>query len=649
MYKFINSPWRCWDRMSLPSILNAEDNLIVRVALRNRRNHYYQCEFRWDALYRLGPNDFDGSYAQISLRFGEVKWSFEASNIDDRTYILVRKLDGNADEVEIRLETFFRNERDGEVVSREEEVIARNQNRAWKIFAVSPSAHREGTTITAPLNRPFFAIIQAAGDAGIRLENRSEKERISANASTPLTSEEKKTAELIASSRKKYLEKFSNVPKEIWWAYAGVPYVTGWNMIWADDREEPIEVCSRDWCVHGNYGSWVLFNWDTFLLAASAADYDTRLAHQILRPQFAMQTSDGLIPGIASPLGISADRAMPPVASFGIWKTYLRSKDSSFINDYYEPLRRYHEWWRLNRDGNKDGLLEWGSNPVKPAHPQWQAHTLWASRYETGMDNHPMWDDVRFNTLTHTQEQNDAGLSALYALDAKCLSKMASILGRKNEAEKYFAESIEMANLIDKNLWNDDVELWLSRGWDGKWNYRAAPTCFYPMFLDNIADKNVEAAIQKHLLNPKRFGGKYAIPVSPRDDPAYPEQYYVRGRIWPAQVLLVHSALREKGKESAAEQIARSALETMRNDWLMEGHLHENYNADTADAHDTKESDPVYSFGLMLPLIAWFHLHDFTIDSNNINASLSSLGHHLDKDGALIKIVEPLNFMEPLY
>lgn len=640
--------WRCWERTTLAGLLNGPQGLLVRAALFDARTRVYQSEFRWPALVRLGPNDFAGRYAQVTLRFGDLHWSFEAATPRDagagdrRTLLLVRPLDpGAARHVQLRLETLFLREADGQVVSREREVVARRGSQAWRVFSPSPAAQRSGTTIIAPLRRPFACVIEPLPEGGRRLETRDALEHRPADADAPLTPDERDIIAAVQHARADYLAQFARVPPEFWWIYAAIVYGIGWNTIWAADRREPLQVCSRDWCVHGNYGAWVLFNWDTFLLVPAAGDYDAGLAHQILRPQLSVQTADGLVPGIASPLGVSADRGMPPVAGLGVWKTYLRTRDRSFVDEYYEPLCRYHDWWRRRRDGNGDGLLEWGSDPVPAAHPQWQAHTVWASRYETGMDNHPTWDEVRFNPTTHTQEQSDVGLNALHAADALCLARMADLLGRPADAERFRLEAHRTGELIERHLWNDEVGLWLCRDWNGDWCRRASPCCFYPLLLPTTDPQRVARAVREHLRSPKRFGGRYVLPVSPRDDPAYGEQYYVRGRIWPAQTLLVHWALREAGREADAAWLARGCVETFRDEWLREGHLHENYHAETADGDDTPESDPLYSFGVMLPQAAWNHLRDVRIDGRETRGTLEAFDGHLDTDGSLRRAVDP--------
>lgn len=637
------NPWRCWERTTLAGVLNGPDGLLVRVAMENRQRGAYQCEFRWPALVRIGPNDFHGRYAQVLLRFEEVVWSFEVANVGPRTLLCVRPADPAAARgVRLRLETLYADPRAGAIVTREENVFAVGDERTWRVASLSPTAQRVGSSIVAPLERPFFATIEPAGrEAAYRLEQRDVHERRAADPTTPLTEAEREAARQLRTARAEFLARFDRVPAELWWMYAAIPYAIGWNIIWAAERREPVNVSSRDWCVHGNYGQWVLFNWDTFLLVPAAAEYDVELAHQMVRPEFDVQTPEGLIPGIYCTLGYTADRAMPPVASLACYKAYQRSGDERFVRDYYEPLTRYHEWFRRNRDVAGDGLLAWGSNPAKVAHPQWHAHSHWAARYEAGMDNHPMWDDVPFDERTHTLRQYDVGLTALHALDARILAQMARMLGASDDAERFEQRAAQVTRQIEARLWDDATGLWLSRNFDGRFCPRAAPTCFYPIALD-VDRGHVERAIREHLFEPRRFGGRYGLSVCPKDDPAYDEQYYVRGRIWPPQTYLTHVALREAGREDDAARLARVVVGTMRQEWLDEGHLHETLNAETADGDDTAESDPLYSFGILLPLVGWSQLHDWTIDGRELRHGPELLADFHDRDGVLRRRIEPL-------
>lgn len=99
---------------------------------------------------------------------------------------------------------------------------------------------------------------------------------------------------------------------------------------------------------------------------------------------------------------------------------------------------------------------------------------------------------------------------------------------------------------------------------------------------------------------------------------------------------------REAGQEEAAAELARGCLATLTDEWVEEGHLHENYHAETADGDDTPESDPLYSFGTMLPMTMWNHLRDKRLDGSPVEAPLEVFAEFLDRDGELRRRIDPL-------
>ena len=89
-----------------------------------------------------------------------------------------------------------------------------------------------------------------------------------------------------------------------------------------------------------------------------------------------------------------------------------------------------------HRDGNCDGLLEWGSDPYELVSKLgYEANNMKAAMYESGLDNSPMYDGVKYNEKSNTMELIDVGLNALYALDCWALMEIASILERKDDGE----------------------------------------------------------------------------------------------------------------------------------------------------------------------------------------------------------------------
>jgi glycogen debranching enzyme len=95
------------------------------------------------------------------------------------------------------------------------------------------------------------------------------------------------------------------------------------------------------------------------------------------------------------------------------------------------------------------------------------------------------------------------------------------------------------------------------------------------------------------------------MPSISRDDPAYPEQDYWRGRIWAPMNFLVYLGLRRYDLPKARADLAEKSRQLLLNEWLAHGHVHENYNADTGEGCDKPNSDRFYHWGALLGIIAF--------------------------------------------
>jgi glycogen debranching enzyme len=109
--------------------------------------------------------------------------------------------------------------------------------------------------------------------------------------------------------------------------------------------------------------------------------------------------------------------------------------------------------------------------------------------------------------------------------------------------------------------------------------------------------------VNEHLLNPKEFWGEWVIPSIARSDPAFRDQNYWRGRIWGPMNYLVYLGLRNYDQPSARKQLAKKSLALFNQEWTLNGHVHENYNAITGMGDDVSSSDRFYHWGALLGLI----------------------------------------------
>lgn len=385
-----------------------------------------------------------------------------------------------------------------------------------------------------------------------------------------------------------------------------------WNTIWQPRVKRVMTPVSRNWCLHDdNFGDYILFPWDTFLASLLAARRSKSLAYDNVRALLGEVTDRGLFPNLGAGAGSSRDRSNPPVGAYCVWKHYEAFGDRDFLEEVYPALKRWHDWWFTARDGNGDGLLEWGSDDIENLGPAWwKPHCAQAAKWESGMDNSPMYDEVPFNDAANTLELADVALNSLYTQDCASLADIAEVLGHTDDANTLRAEYETMKAAINDSLWDEDNGIYDNRLWSGAFVGRYSPTCFYPLYAGVASQEQARRCVEEHLLNEEEFWGEWVIPAISRRDKEFPVQKYMRGRVWPPMNFLVYTGLRRYGFHNIADELARKSEKLFMNEWREKGHVHENYNAITGDGDDVHpadpegSSDPIYTWGGLLALIA---------------------------------------------
>jgi putative isomerase len=318
------------------------------------------------------------------------------------------------------------------------------------------------------------------------------------------------------------------------------------------------------------------------------------------------QTENGLVPNAASASGITPGRSQPPVGSYITWKVYQGTQDRALLEWAYPRLKKWHEWWLRDRgdgqawrDGNHDGLLEWGSDRGSATGPGGRGY-LMASRWETGIDDNPMYDEVKYNPQTYTMDLDDVGLNSLYVLDGECLAQIATILGKEEDAKAFTANYERQKQLVREKLWNEQDGIFENRFWSGEFSKHLSPTNFYPLLAGIPTPEQGKRMVEEHLLNPKEFWGTYVMPSISRNDPAFVDQFYVRGTIWGPLNYLVYQGINRYGFDDIALQYAQKSYDLYMDDWRTAQHDDEQYGA----AGGNGGGDPHYTWGALLPLIA---------------------------------------------
>ena len=267
---------------------------------------------------------------------------------------------------------------------------------------------------------------------------------------------------ILAKARKKY--KTGRLWAEGDWGDFLSPFENqlGNTKIYSVESGRLAHIVSRGWCLPDGQ---VLFCWDSFFNGLLSSFEDPKGARQTLRAILAETTKEGFVPNYAGRgWGVSVDRSQPPVGSYCIWKIHQRDPDIAFLKEVYPKLLRWHNWWfgspsdanLPNRDGNGNGLLEWGST----------TGDLQNAKYESGLDDSPMFDDGTMQGKNMNLDSTD--LSALWAMDAEYLSRIADAIGKKADAIVLRKERQKMAQRMDRLLWNEAIGAYCYRYWTPK-------------------------------------------------------------------------------------------------------------------------------------------------------------------------------------
>ncbi|HPW18165.1 MAG TPA: trehalase family glycosidase, partial [Candidatus Aminicenantes bacterium] len=323
----------------------------------------------------------------------------------------------------------------------------------------------------------------------------------------------------------------------------------------------------------GRPDDWTIQGTDAFLDVLAVSLESQKLAVDALTAVLETQYPDGRLPGWRGRTGGSADRSQPPVGAYVTLKLFERLGDLDLLRRAYPYLQRWHEFWTApqpggaaRRDGNGDGLLEWGSDKALIAKdaPSWEKNAPGRIRagWESGQDDLPNWDDAPFNEETGTLAMNCLDLNALYALDAWSLAEMAAVLGRAADAERYRDQYRRVKGLVNSQLWNEREGFYFDRHWDGRFSVHKAASAFFTL-LAGIPDEARVQRMLKRLLDPRQFWGDYVIPSVSRDDPAFrPEsQEAWRGAVRPWANYLVYQGLKACRQDVVASEFARKSAE----------------------------------------------------------------------------------------
>lgn len=533
-----------------------------------------------------GPHAYDGSFTSLELAWNGIRVQVETAVEEDEWYCVVTPLNdsGSLRTPALVVMASVLWNRPGFARREGNTLMLENAQRTVTIKATGEQNNDEPIVsltspyLLIPLDEPIYISTDPA-----RLND------------APVLIAKKKAAFLADRSGGKMQE-----------IYNAMQACLSWNTIYDPFKNRIISPVSRIWSSRN--GGWMLFCWDTYFAAWMAGVESKQLAYANAIAITDEATADGFVPNFAMATGFkSSDRSQPPVGSITVRALCDLFDETVLAERLFDPLLKWNRWWPEHRD--KDGYLCWGSSPYEPVTGnQWETNGVnarFGGSLESGLDNSPMYDDVPFDPESHLLLMADVGLMSLYIADCHALADLAGRLGRGTEAEELKARADRYARKL-RSMWCEETGLFLNRNLaTGEYGRRLSPTHFYPLLAGVPTQEQAERMIKEHFFNPDEFWGDWILPSIARNDPAYPDQDYWRGRIWAPMNFLVYLGLKNYDLPEARKALVEKSEALLLKEWREHGHVHENYCGDTGEGCNVENSDAFYHWGGLLGMISY--------------------------------------------
>jgi len=592
--KQTNTGWNTWNTLNVLSYSHLPEGFTLNLCIREYsearvlRESLIGRHGDYDEKIIPGARSYDGSCTQMKLKFCALELDVRTVVDGDEQIILVTPQAEKCYRTPtLIVEACLMWGKEGGIFKKDGKIYGECGGRRFDVYTSVPTVDEQHTHSLSP----YIAV---------RLD------RPVVISTRPCTVEE---AETIYAAAKLRLDEVNNSFGEHSEAYTAMKTCLAWDTIYECEHDRVCSPVSRIWNV--GWGGYVLFDWDTYFAALMASLESKELAQLNAIAITDEVTPDGFVPNFGcNHDGKSYDRSQPPVGSYVCLEIYKRYPERWFAEHVFPILLGWNRWFASHRM-TEEGYLCWGSDPFKPLNGRyWELHSVHdraGGALESGLDNSPMYDGMDFDPERNIMLLADVGLMGLYILDCRSLTELARI----TENEDVIPELEERKAKVEAalmTLWDDEFGLFLNKDLrDGSLSRRISPTNFYSLNADCVTETQKRRMMDEHFYNPDEFWGDFIMPTIARNDPAFPDQDYWRGRIWAPTNFLAYIAMKNAGLKKECADFADKSEELLLKEWRLHGHVHENYSGIDGMGCGVGNSDKFYHWGGLLAYIAIDH------------------------------------------
>lgn len=585
--------WNTWDVNSVLTHVHLPEGLGINLILKDKESGKYLEKALLgngrDETIELLTHTYDGSYTELNIKWKNISIKVESAAYNDDQLIMITPLAGNSNKDQVIIKPSMLWGRQGTI---SHDSSKYKLTSTIKDFFVYFPKHRtsiftDGEVCSDPYQKenPISCTYSLSSSVFLTTGKDRSNDEIK---------------KLIQKARTDFLAERATY-KDLAPVVEATQAVLNWNVIYDPTHNRVITPVSRMWSSWR--GGYILFCWDNYFAAALFSVGNKELAYANIVENTREIDELGFVPNDNGGNYISCDRSQPPVGSLMVLEVYRKYKEKWLLKEVFDRLLTWNRWWARKRDNN--GYLCWGSNRYPEMDSSIHANStgIQRAKWESGLDNSPIYDNVPFDSKSELMQQADVGLMSLYIADCKALATMADVLGRSKERKELQNRAYKYSKSLT-TLWNEGKGIYLNKRTDTNiFNNHLSPTNFYPLIAGVPTQRQAERMIKEHFYNPDEFWGEWIIPSISRNDPAFKDNNYWRGRIWAPMNYLVYLGMRNYDLPQARRDLVAKSEKLLLKSWNAEKHIYENYNAVTGEGGDVANADNFYHWGALLGII----------------------------------------------
>ncbi|MGG1676952.1 amylo-alpha-1,6-glucosidase [Neobacillus sp. NRS-1170] len=307
----------------------------------------------------------------------------------------------------------------------------------------------------------------------------------------------------------------------------------------------PAMYMSKNWMTN-------IWSWDHCFNAQALAKNSPELAWDQFMIFFDHQDESGMLPDFLNNRFALWNFTKPPIHG---WTLKQLMKNRAFVTkeklqEVYEPLVKWTEWWFKYRDNDGEGL----------------------PHYNHGNDSG--WDN---STIFHKGTPvKSPDVSSFLLIQMEVLAEIAEVLGKKEEAAKWASESIHLLGRMIGMFWKGNQFIAVRSG-----DHAEIQSDSLVLYVPIILGKRLPEPFRKSLvarLVSNGFLTDFGLATEKPSSPFFREDGYWRGPIWAPTTLLIYKGLMDSGETELAREIAEKFC-TMAN----KSGMAENFHAHTGE------------------------------------------------------------------